>query len=127
MALLKRTQMETIKLGKVLTVAYIISIKIKSFIAWCIDKWQKISPTIQPIIKEVEKAAADGLITREERKQIALVAIDNAEKSGTIKLNFISRWIIGKIVDKVAQKLPDIDVSRQAPGLVANAIKQVKG
>jgi len=118
---------KTLKIGEALAIAGIVWLKIKSVIAWCVDKWAKISPTIQPIIKEVEKAAADGLITREERKQIAMVAIANAEKSGAIKLNTISRWIIGRIVDKVAQKLPDIDVTRQASGLVADAIKEVKG
>jgi hypothetical protein len=119
--------MDTLKIGEALGVFVFVVAKIKSAIAWCVDKWQKISPTIQPIIDKVEKAAADGIITREERKQIAMVAIANAEKSGAIKLNFISRWIIDRIVDKVAQKLPDIDVSIQAPLLVANAIKEVKG
>lgn len=116
-----------IKLGKAIAVITVAVLKIKSVIAWCVDKWAKLSPMIQPIIKDVEKAAADGLITREERKEIAMVAISNAEKTGAIKLNFITRWVIGKIVDKVAEKLPDIDVTKQAPQLVADAIQQVKG
>jgi|GEM_PF-939546 len=116
-----------LKLGKAIAVITVAILKIKSVIAWGMDKWQKLSPLIKPIIEQTEKAAADGLITREDRKQIALVAIANAEKSGAIKFNFVSRWIIGKIVDKVAEKLPDIDVNQQAPALVADAIQQVKG
>jgi len=116
-----------IKIGKALAVIGVAILKIKSVIAWCVDKWAKLSPMVQPIIKNVEKAAADGLITREERKEIAMVAISGAEKTGAIKLNFITRWVIEKIVDKVAEKLPDIDVTKQAPALVADAIQQVKG
>ncbi|MGD0336709.1 MAG: hypothetical protein ABSB18_06380 [Candidatus Omnitrophota bacterium] len=116
-----------IKIGKALVILGIISLKIKSIIAWGLDKWKKISPTIQPIIEEVEKSAADKIITRDERKQIAMVALANMEKSGALKLNWLTRKLLGVIVNKVAEKLPDIDVSIQAPQLVADAIKQVKG
>ena len=98
--------------------------KIKNVIAWGVDKWAKISPMVQPIIKEVEAAAADGTISLSERKKIAMSAIASAEKQGVIKLNWITRWVLGIIVDKVAQKLPDIEVSKLAPGLVAGAVKE---
>ena len=115
-----------IKLGAKIAAIGVLAVKIKKIFAWCVDKWTKLSPTIKPIVEQVEKAAADGIITRQERKQIAMVAIANAEKMGIIKLNFFKRWLIEKIVDVVAERLPDIDVNKQAPALVSAAIEQVK-
>ncbi|MDD4980270.1 MAG: hypothetical protein PHC54_03215 [Candidatus Omnitrophica bacterium] len=104
-----------------------VVIKIRHFIAWAVDKWAKLSPMVEPIIKDVEAAAADGKITLEERKKIAMNAIMNAEKGGMIKLSWLSRWVIGIIVDRVAQKLPDIEVSKNSAALVADAITKLKG
>jgi alkyl hydroperoxide reductase subunit AhpC len=102
--------------------------KIKDIIAWGADKWVKLSPMIQPIIQDVEKAYAnDGKIIADERKMIAMNAIADAEKKGLIKLNWLTRWVIGRVVDKVAQKLPDIEVSKESAKLVADAIARVKG
>ena len=117
----------TIKIAGIIAAVTLIMARIKKVVAWCVDNWAKLSPMIEPIIKEVETAAADGLITREERKKIAMVAIANAEKQGLIELNPITRWIIGKIVDKVAEKLPDIDMAKKSAALVADAIAQTRG
>ena len=103
-----------------------VLIKIKSFIAWCVDKWAKLSPMVEPIIKRVELAAADNIITLEERKKIAMDTIADAEKQGLIKLNWLNRWVIGIIVDRVASKLPDIKVSKAAAQLVSDAIARSK-
>ena len=119
--------MEEIKIGGILAFICMAIAKVKVVIAWAVDKWAKLSPMIKPIIESVEKAAVDKKIDLPERKKIAMDAIANAEKQGLIKLNPLTRWVIGKIVDRVAQKLPDIDVAREAPQLVAEAIKEVNG
>ena len=99
-----------ISLGTVVTVWYFIK------------KWyEAISKIIDPLIQEVEKQAHDGLIDRKDRKAIVMRAISVLEKEGRIKLNFLSRLIISKIVDIIAKKLPDFTISQNADISVAKA------
>lgn len=76
-------------------------------------KWvDKVKPYIVPLIngaeEEYKKAIIDGIISPDERKEIVMSGIAELERDGKIKLNFITRWLIGKVVDKIAQKLPPI-------------------
>ncbi len=72
--------------------------------------YKKYEPMIEPMVEEAEKAALDGTITADERKKIVMAGINAAEKEGKIKLNWISRFIISRLVDKIAQSLPDFKV-----------------
>jgi hypothetical protein len=89
-------------------------------VAWYyIKKWtDKISKVIEPLIIEAEKLAQDGMIDKADRKKLVLSAIDNLEKQGKIKLNFITRFIVSKIVDKIAGKLPDFKISQETRELL---------
>ena len=80
--------------------------------AWAAIKlfYKKYEPMIQPMVEESEKAALDGVITADERKAIVMAGVSAAEKEGKIKLNWLSRFIISRLVDKLAQKLPDFKV-----------------
>lgn len=72
----------------------------------------KIKPYIVPLIngaeEEYKKAMEDGIVTSAEKKAMVMAGIAELEKDGKIKLNFITRWLIGKVVDKIAQKLPPV-------------------
>ena len=72
----------------------------------------KVKPYIVPLVngaeEEYKKAILDGVVTNDERKEIVMAGIAELEKDGKIKLNFITRWLIGKVVDTIAKKLPPI-------------------
>jgi len=67
---------------------------------------------IDGIIQRVELAAVDGIIDVSERKSIVMETIADLEKSGRLKLNFLQRKFISIIVDKIARKLPDIELEK---------------
>ena len=79
----------------------------------------------EPVIREVEKRSQDGKINQEDRKQIVMVGINEAEKEGKIKLNFITRRILSIIVDKIAAKLPDFNISKGVIEIVDKAQNNV--
>jgi hypothetical protein len=55
--------------------------------------------------------ADDGVITIDERKEFVMNQVAVLEKLGKIKkLNGIQRWILGKIIDRIAQALPPIEI-----------------
>ena len=81
-------------------------------VAWIKVKIKKWSPILSPMITAAEKACIDGKITKDERKEIVMAGVIAAEKEGKIKLNFITRIIISKVVDKIAKALPDIIINK---------------
>ena len=83
--------------------------------------YDSVAKIAEPIVKEVEKRAQDGTIDRKDRKAIVMTAIREAEKHGTVLLNFISRIILSKVVDVVAGKLPDFAVSKDITGITDKA------
>lgn len=77
--------------------------------------YAKLSPLLEPIIKEVEQRAKDGLIDKEDRKQIAMAFIAEAQKQGKIKkFGFFESIVVSKVVDWVAEKLPDFKLTAAA-------------
>jgi len=96
-----------------------MDIKISAVVAGALVIWYKIkrildelSKILEPVIKEVEKLALDGVIDRQDRKKVALKIIGTLEKEGKIKLNFITRFILSFVIDKIAKKLPDFVVTK---------------
>ena len=103
-----------------------MDIKISAIVAGVLVIWYKIkrildelSKILEPVIKEVEKLALDGAIDRQDRKKVALKIIETLEKEGKIKLNFITRFILSFIVDKIAKRLPDFTVSKEIKELMS--------
>ena len=87
--------------------------------------YNELAKIAEPVIKEVEKRSQDGKINQEDRKQIVMIAINEAEKEGKIKLNFITRRILSIIVDKIAAKLPDFNISKGVIEIVDKAQNNV--
>lgn len=81
--------------------------------AWYLIKkrWDDLCRIAEPVVKKYEQQALDGVIDKEDRKALAMEAIKCLEADGKIKLNFISRMILNKVVDLVAGKLPNFIVS----------------
>lgn len=94
--------------------------------AWyLIKRWtDEISKIVEPLITEAEKLAQDGTIDKADRKKLVMLAITNLEKDGKIKLNLITRFIISKVIDKIAAKLPDFTISANAQELLKNSNKK---
>ena len=88
--------------------------------AWfLIKKWfDDISKILEPVCKEVEKMAVDGKIDKADRKAIAMKTIAELEACGKIKLSFLSRSILSKIVDHIAGKLPDFTITKAVNGIL---------
>lgn len=89
-------------------------------IIWAfIKRWfDQLSKVIEPLIAEVEKMAQDGKIDKAERKSLVMRAISILEAQGKIKLNFISRIVVSKIVDIIASKMPDFKITSEATKLI---------
>jgi len=83
-------------------------------VAWVKAQYAKYEPIVRPMINQAEEdykrmIADDGVITIDERKEFVMNQVAVLEKLGKIKkLNGIERWILGKIVDNIAQKLDPI-------------------
>jgi len=95
--------------------------RIRAIITWCVDKWVRISPVISPIIAQIENAALDGKITRDERKQIALRCVWILEERKAIRLNWFTRKVVNTLIDRIAGKLPDYKASQEARQLISEA------
>jgi hypothetical protein len=91
--------------------------------AWIfIRRWiDAIDKIVKPLCVEAEALAKDGLIDKDDRKTIVMKAVWLLEQQKTIKLNFISRFIVSKVADSVASKLPNITVSAKAEALLTQA------
>jgi len=77
-----------------------------------IRHWTNIlSKYIEPMIVEVEKAAEDGIITRGERKRIAMAGINALEKDGLFKLNILERICLSLTVNWLAGMIPSQHVN----------------
>lgn len=93
--------------------------RIKVIVAWCVDKWVKISPIVTPLIQEAEKMAQDGEINKADRKRIVTLGLSLVESKGYVKLNPFTRWVAGIVIDRIADKLPSFQVSKQAQEIMA--------
>jgi len=97
-----------------------------AFVVWnrILVFWEGLVKIVRPIVEQVEQRAKDGLIDKNDRKEIVLTAIKQLETDKTIKLNFLSRKIISVVVDHVAQKLPDFVIAKGAVEIVTKAEKR---
>ena len=75
--------------------------------------WDRLVKVALPIVKEAERRGLeDGLIDGVDRKALAMMLVNKLEIEGNLKLNFISRIVISKVIDIIAKSLPDFQVSR---------------
>lgn len=107
--------MNDIKIGSIISTVIVVWYFIKRWLS-------EIEKIIEPLCEDIEEACKDGKITKDERKKIALKAIQVLEKQGKIKLNFLTRFIVSKIIDVVSQRLPDFEVSKQSKDLLYQII-----
>jgi len=98
--------------------------------AWFQSKkalWNYLIKIAAPVVKEAEEMAKDGIIDRAERKALVMCVIGQMEKDGKIKLNIITRFLIGKVVDRIARELPDFKVAAEARQMIESISKKKKG
>jgi len=89
---------------------------------WLVKKWiDGFSKIIEPLVVEIEARAKDNLIDKSDRKAILMKAIHILELQNRIKLNFLTRWIVSIVADKIAQKLPDFKVAKDTTFIVNKA------
>lgn len=101
-----------------ITRGYIMKNLIARVLAWFGGSAvQKIVKSIPEIVVAVEAdyiaAAADGKITPDERKDLAMKTINAAAEKLGLKMNFVTKWVISTIVDNIAKRLPskDLDIT----------------
>ena len=95
--------------------------------AWMQLWWARIAPIIEPIVKEAEQLALDGKIDLEDRKQLAMNAVAKLQKDGTIKLSWVQKILVSKIIDIIANRLPNFTVSQSIKEVVTNVSNENKG
>jgi len=111
-----------LKKGGIMKVNIALLISTAVTIWYFIKKWVEIlSKIAEPVIKELEELAKDGVIDKKDRKKLAMKAITTLEIRGIIKLNFFSRLIINIIIDRIAKKLPDFIISSQIKEIIEEA------
>ena len=81
----------------------------------------KVKRVVPEVVKEVEKAARDGKITKSERKKVAMKAVTLVAAEFGVKMSFVVRMIVGRLVDKAAKKLPQSTII--VPDIIANICK----
>ena len=82
------------------------------------ETWEKVAKIVQPLMIEVERLALDGVIDKADRKVLVLKAVALLEADGTIKLNFITRWMLNRVIDSLSKKIPDFNVSKNAKEII---------
>jgi len=76
-----------------------------------LEALKKIIKTIPKLVERAEEAMKDDILTAQERKETVMRwIIEDICPSLGIKPNFLTRWILSVIVDKVAEKLPSKDI-----------------
>lgn len=82
---------------------------------WLLIKtwYDRIAKIVTPAVKEAEKRALDNIIDKEDRKQVALTLIASLEASGSLKLGFLSRLVLSKVIDIVASKIPNFAITKR--------------
>jgi len=86
---------------------------IRTAIAFVVE----ITPLLKPVIEDAENRAKDRLIDLADRKAIAMNGIRALEKSGKLRLNPITRFVVSKVVDDVAKLLPDFKFNDEGKGI----------
>ena len=78
-----------------------------------LHRWYGTLKTIlEPIVKDAEQRAKDGIIDKTDRKELALALVAQLQVQGKIKLNFITKFIVGHVINHLAEKLPDFTFTK---------------
>lgn len=80
--------------------------------------YSSIEKEVSPLIKRAEELAKDGIIDKNDRQMWVLETIKYFETQGKIKMNFFSRLILKFVINKVAEKLPDIVLSQEVKDVI---------
>ena len=106
--------MEKISLSALIATGTVLWWRIKVF-------WSFWSPVIEEIVAYIETLAKDGVITKDDRKKIALKAIDLIALKKGKKIGLLERMIISWLIDRYAGKLIPHDII--IPTVVDTVIK----
>jgi hypothetical protein len=87
----------------------------KNIMAWLVKTFagsvvKKVINCIPAIVVEAEKAMADKKITADERKDLAMKAIDIVAGQFNVTISGMAKWGISFLIDKIAKKLPSKDI-----------------
>jgi len=92
---------DIVKISAVFTAIGAIWLKIKAV-------YKELYPLLEKFIKEAEAKAKDGTIDKKDRKELAMFLISEAQQLGKLrKFNFLEKLVVTKVVDWLAQRLPD--------------------
>lgn len=76
-----------------------------------LTKWYfTVKPYLVMVVEKAEQRAKDGLIDKADRKAIAMEMVEELQKEGKVKLNFINRIILSRVINHLAEKLPDFTI-----------------
>lgn len=94
-------------------------------VAWfTAQRWiDALSKILAPIVQEIERLALDGTIDKADRKAIALKSVEVLQQKGYIHLNFMTRFIVHRVIDRIAAKLPDFKVTQNIRDVIDEAKK----
>jgi len=84
--------------------------------------FKRLIKALPPVIKEVEQAMKDGKITASERKHLAMTMIEVICKEWNIKLSWLIKLIISRVIDWLARKLPPRDL--KVPEVMFKVLKR---
>ena len=75
--------------------------------------YENLAPLLDGFIKDAEQRAKDGLIDKKDRKELAMFFITQAQAQGKLrKFGFIEKMVVSKVVDVLAEKLPDFKFTK---------------
>jgi len=78
-----------------------------------VHAYYTLKSNLQPLIAEAERRSLDGILDKEDRKACVMSWIASMEASGKLKIGWVQRKILEKVVDYVAGKMPDFKVMRE--------------
>jgi len=93
-----------IELSAIVATATVIWWRLKIF-------WGFWSPVVEEVVAYIETLAKDGVISKDDRKKIALKAIDLVALKKGKKIGLLERMIISWLIDRYAGKLIPHDIN----------------
>jgi hypothetical protein len=101
---------------KIIPAAIATYILVKKYMA-------QIEKIAEPLVRQVEVMAQDGVIDKAERKQLVLTAVSNLEAQGKVKLSFLQKILLKLAINYLAKRLPDFYVGKEAKDALNELVK----
>ncbi len=78
---------------------------------------------VMPVVIQLDQLTVGTTINKDERKKLAMQLIADAQAKGNIKVGMIGNFILGRAVDFIAGKLPDLTVTAQTKADLDELVK----